>query len=177
MNKFNLNHGMSNNSKCFVLHQHGVYEEITYAELKKRRTIDSRYDKKRFIQLHGMLLEVSEQSYSEYYKYERRRRYIEEESKRNGEIHYDDISSDNENGESLIIDTSTAVEDIVITKIMKEQLSRLLSQLSKDDQYLIQALYFDNKGARELAKELGVTHPTIIYRRNKILAKLKKEIG
>ena len=48
---------MFDNSRCFVLSNEG-YEEITYAELRERRADDPAYTGKRFLRLHGMLMEV-----------------------------------------------------------------------------------------------------------------------
>ena len=43
------------NGKCFILSPDG-YEEITYAELCRRRDADESYKDKKFIPLHGMLI-------------------------------------------------------------------------------------------------------------------------
>ena len=44
-------------SKCFIKTDNG-YEEITYAELLRREEADSSYKGRRFLPLHGMLMEV-----------------------------------------------------------------------------------------------------------------------
>lgn len=49
-------------SKCFILSADG-YKEITYKELLRRRDTDKTYADKRFIPLHGMLMEVSPEEY------------------------------------------------------------------------------------------------------------------
>lgn len=50
---------MQNNAKCFIKIGKGIYEEITYEELEKRRKLINSYSEKKFIYIHGMLLEVT----------------------------------------------------------------------------------------------------------------------
>lgn len=45
-------------SKCFVFSKDG-YEEITYSELCLRKDTDIRYQEKKFVPLHEMLMEVT----------------------------------------------------------------------------------------------------------------------
>ena len=58
---------MNDNARCFILANDG-YEEISYAELQKRRAVNPAYAGKRFIPLHGMLMEVTEAGYAHYRK-------------------------------------------------------------------------------------------------------------
>ena len=58
---------MKDRSKCFILTPYG-YEEITYAELTLRRETEPAYHDRRFIPLHGMLLEVSPDDYKTFYR-------------------------------------------------------------------------------------------------------------
>lgn len=44
--------------KVFILHN-GEYQEITLEEHISRRETDEEYQRKRFIALHGMIMEVS----------------------------------------------------------------------------------------------------------------------
>ena len=44
---------------CFIKIKKGIYEEITYKELKEKRKKYSTYKKKKFIKLDDILLEVS----------------------------------------------------------------------------------------------------------------------
>ena len=68
---------IENNSKCFIIDKDGKYEEITYEELKKRREVFESYRYRHFIPLHGMLMEVREDDYYEFYKDMNRYRYYE----------------------------------------------------------------------------------------------------
>ena len=54
------------NAKCFVFSPDG-YQEITYEELCRRREIDTNYQERKFIPLHGMLMEVTADTYRDFY--------------------------------------------------------------------------------------------------------------
>ena len=58
---------MKENAKCFIKIGKGHFEEITYKELKNRRNTIKTYKDKKFIYLHGMLMEVSPEEYVDYY--------------------------------------------------------------------------------------------------------------
>ena len=58
----------------------------------------------------------------------------------------------------------------------KTRLANALSELDEDEKSLIQALFFDGVSVREYARQLGVYHRTIIYRRDKLLEKLRRKI-
>lgn len=49
---------MQDNAKCFIRLKKGIYEEITYKELKEKRKKYSTYKKKKFIKIDDVLLEV-----------------------------------------------------------------------------------------------------------------------
>ncbi len=53
--------------KVFIL-ENGNYKEITYGELKQLEQADKSYMDKFFLPLHGMLIEVTEEAYKEYYR-------------------------------------------------------------------------------------------------------------
>ena len=52
----------------------------------------------------------------------------------------------------------------------------MLSELNEEEKGLIQALFFEGVSAREYARRLGVYHRTVIYRRDKLLEKLRRKI-
>ena len=51
-------------SKYFILSPDG-YEEITYSELCRRRDTDIHYQERKFVPLHGMLMEVTPEPHKE----------------------------------------------------------------------------------------------------------------
>ena len=79
---------MNDHTKCFILAASG-YEEITYITLTERLESDPSYQDRKFIPLHGMLMEVSEDDYKDFYRERRRQKYLREEAVRADEVSYD----------------------------------------------------------------------------------------
>ena len=69
-------------------------------------------------------------------------------------------------------DTSFSIEAID-TAVMVEQ---ALDQLSFEERYIIESLFYNGKTESDLAKEFQITQQNINYKKNKILAKLNKII-
>ncbi len=161
------------NSKCFVFSPDG-YEEITYSELCRRRDIDTSYQAKRFIPLHGMLLEVTEADYIAFYKAKRRQKYLDERSEENGDISIDMLTTDEFNGADILVDDSDPIADQVIHSMMLDKLHACLLLLSVEEQALIHDLFYTEMTEREIAAKHGVSQVAIHKRKKRILAKLKK---
>ena len=66
------------------------------------------------------------------------------------------------------------LEDAAIRDLMIEQMMDVMLLLSEEDRELIDQLFFQGISARELARTIGVYHRTIIYRRDKVLEKLRR---
>lgn len=71
--------------KVFIL-ENNEYIEITYEELCRREENNPSYKDKLFLPLYGMIMEVSEATYIEFYQMQRRQKYIDERSKDNKDI-------------------------------------------------------------------------------------------
>lgn len=84
------------------------------------------------------------------------------------------LTTDEFNGEDILIDDSVDVAEQVIHKIMLDKLRNSLSLLSENEQRLIHALFFEGMTEREYAEKEGVYHNAIHKRKLRILAKLKK---
>lgn len=69
---------------------------------------------------------------------------------------------------------SRSVEEQILKKIEYEQLHKFISELSKEEQWLIHELYFEERTEREVAAELGLSQKAVNKRRQKILEKLRK---
>lgn len=108
------------NAKCFVFSPEG-YEEITYEELCRRRDMDAKYRERKFIPLHGMLMEVTREEYIRFYREQRRQKYLYEQSLKSGDISYDMLTTDEFNGASILVDDSVDVAASVENKISKEE--------------------------------------------------------
>lgn len=159
--------------KVFILEK-GNYKEITYSELKQLEQADKSYMDKFFLPLHGMLMEVTEEEYKEYYRDKRRQKYIDERSKAHGDFSYNSFDTDELLGEDILADRRTDVEMQVINQMTVEQLRKAFLLLSPDERELITAIYIQNLTEREFAKKKGVYHNAVHKRKLRVLEKLKK---
>ncbi len=158
--------------KVFIL-ENGNYKEITYNELQKLERSDKFYVDKFFLPLHGMLMEVTEATYKEYYRDKRRQKYIDERSKLNGDVSYNALDTDETLGEDVFADTKTDVEAEVINKMTVAELRKAFLLLSPDERELIKILFIDGVTERKASEIYGVSQVAIHKRKNRILAKLK----
>ena len=165
---------MKENAKCFIKIKKGIYEEITYKELKEKRKKYITYKKKKFIQLDDILLEVSKKEYETIDAEEQRIKYINRTERNIKLISYD---KEDDNGTALkdiIPDSNYNLEFEIERKMEIEKLEEALFQLNDEEYNLIKALFFEQKTLREYVKMLGIPFMTIQNRKNKILEKLKK---
>ena len=158
--------------KVFIL-ENGKYKEITYSELKQLEHADKSYMGKLFLPLHGMLMEVTEQTYREYYRDKRRQKYIDERSKLNGDVSYNALDTDETLGEDVFADTKTDVETEVVNKMTVAELRKAFLLLSPDERELIKILFIDGVTERKASEMYGVSQVAIHKRKNRILEKLK----
>lgn len=160
------------NAKCFVFSPDG-YEEITYSELCRRRETDKSYAAKKFLPLHGMLMEVTPEQYREFYKERRHQKYLRERSEENGDFSYDMLTTEDFNGADILVDDSEDIAELVTRKIMLDKLKNCLSLLTPDEKLLISKHFFEEMSQVELSKEYGVNQSNISRRIGRILQKLK----
>ena len=149
--------------KVFIL-ENGSYKELSYEKFCSLKEKDSIYADKFFIPLHSMLMEVTEETYRDFYKTQRRRKYINERSATNGDFSYEEI----------LIDNSEDIATEVVHKIMLDKLRNSILLLPDDDQNLIWEIFFEELSERTLAEKYGVSQVAIHKRKVKILDKLKK---
>ena len=67
-----------------------------------------------------------------------------------------------------------SAEDSAVREIMTTRMLEILDQLGAEERELIELLFFENISARELARSTGVYHRTIIYRRDRVLEKIRQ---
>lgn len=160
--------------KVFIL-ENGNYKEISYEELCGLTENESTlYADKLFIPLHGMLMEVTEDAYKDFYKDKRRQKYLYEQSEENGDISYDMLTTDEFNGADILIDDSIDVVAQVENKIMTDKLKQAILMLTDDEQLLIYRHYYAEISETELAPLYGISQQAVSKRIGKIRAKLKK---
>lgn len=159
--------------KVFIL-DNGKYIEITYAGLCRREEIDPSYKDKLFLPLYGMLMEVSKSTYIEFYRLQRRQKYIDERSRDNKDISYDSLTTDEFNGEDILVDDGESVEDQAVRNVTAEEIRFIISLLKPADQELVQAMFFGGLSERQYAEKCGVNRNAIHKRKVRILEELKK---
>ena len=166
---------MKDNAKCFIKIGKGIYEEITYEELEKRRKIVNSNNEKKFIYIHGMLLEVSKKEYEDYYTEIERNRYCKKVLQKLQVVSIEELNSDEDmNDKEVIADISKDTEFEIERKIEIEQLRKALLKLDKEEYKMIRELFFNEKTMTEYARNTGCGISTIFDRKVKVLEKLKK---
>lgn len=165
---------MKKQPKTVYIIENGGYTELTYEEFRRREQICPLYADRLFIPLHGMLMEVSEKDYLDFYKNKRRQKYIDERSAENGDFSYDMLTTDDFNGEDILSDKSEPLDEQVVQKIMTDKLKSALPLLAEDEQKLIREIFYENLSERSLAEKYDVSQVAIHKRKVKILEKLKK---
>ena len=158
--------------KVFIRSKDG-YEEITFKEFLMRKEGDEEYGEKKFLPLHGMLMEVSEEDYAEYYRHRRREKYIAERSTSNGDISYHMLTTDEFNGEDILVDEQADTAAQAEQEIMRDKLRYAMLKLDEDEQLLIYRHYYAEIPTTKLAEIYGISQQAVSKRIVKIREKLK----
>ena len=155
--------------KVFVL-EDGMYVELSYVQFNQRKEC---YAGRRFIPLHGMLMEVSEGDYKAFYKDKRRQKYLDERSRDKGDFLYDMLTTDEFNGEDILVDTVADTAGQAEKNVLVDKLHKAVLQLPVDEQELI-TLHFQKGFTQvDLAKILGINQSNVCRKISKVVEKLK----
>lgn len=130
--------------------------------------------KKYYWKMNGYLYEVSEEQYKKYKKEYDRSRTLEKQRKEMVILSFDALDTDEYTGESIFADPNIDIENEVVKNIMHEKLNRALTQLSEEEIFLIEQLYYLNQSERKLAEILKLSQNAIHKRKHKILMRLKE---
>ena len=160
-------------SKCFIKTDNG-YEEITYEELLRREEADPSYKGRRFLPLHGMLMEVTPEEYQAFYKEQNRQQYINRRSIDRGDISYDMLTTDEKDGTNILVDNAPDIVEQVEKRIMLDKLRTSLALLSEEELQMLISLFYLEITERDLAREYQISQVAIHKRKQRILEKLKK---
>ena len=164
---------MKKEPKAVYIIENGGYTELTYEEFRRREQICPLYADKLFLPLYGNLMEVSKEDYEEYYRQRNRQIYIDRRASRNGDVSYNALTTDEFNGEDILIAEQPDVCDTVVESIMTDKLRKAILKLTDEEQLLIYRHYYADISGTELAKIYGVSQQAISKRIAKIRAKLK----
>lgn len=141
------------------------------------------------IRINGKSVEVTDEVYKIYTKYDRKMRYFEKDLKQERLV-YDELgniikrvpgredSFDRLLDESFMQfeDISENVEDTVLNKISTENLYKALDELTVNEYDLIISLYFQNLTEREYAKRQGVYKDKdfVLWKDNRVYIRRKE---
>ena len=160
-------------SKCFIKTDNG-YEEITYEELLRREEADPSYKGRRFLPLHGMLMEVTPEEYQAFYQEHNHQNYIQRLSIKNGDLSYDMLTNEEQNGANILVDSAPDIVEQVEKRIMLDKLRTSLALLSEEELQMLISLFYLEITERDLAREYQISQVAIHKRKQRILEKLKK---
>ena len=156
--------------KVFVL-ENGTYLELSCTEFRRR---EYTYHGRRFIPLHGMLMEVPEDAYKAFYKRKRREKYLKDRSKDNGDFSYDMLTTDEFNGEDILVDAVADTQGEAEKNLLLDKLRQGIDSLSGYEQQLLHQLFSQRLSERTIADMYGVSQVAIHKQKARTLAKLKK---
>ena len=156
--------------KVFVL-DGKTYLELSYAEFRQQKDT---YHGRRFIPLHGMLMEVPEDAYKAFYKRKRREKYLKDRSKDNGDFSYDMLTTDEFNGEDILVDAVADTQGEAEKNLLLDKLRQGIDSLSGYEQQLLHQLFSQRLSERTIADMYGVSQVAIHKQKARALAKLKK---
>lgn len=165
---------MKEDSRYFIKNKKNKYEEISYQKLKR---YISYYNKKHFIYVQNMYLEVNEKEYTEYYKEFERNKYTKNVTKKLTAFSVDELKYNEDSSyKDIIKDPNCNVEDKAILNIMIKELRLALYKLTKEEYNLIYELFFKDTTLTQYAKNHKLPISTTYDAKVRILKKLKNFI-
>lgn len=129
-------------------------------------------DKKYTIFVRHQRVEVSKAVYHAYHKAREAERY-QNKLARQFELSLERLQEDGAQVELQLILYQPSIEDKIIRQEQLEALWRALKNLPKEERFILDGLFFNDKTEADLAAELLVTQQTVSRRKKKILSKLK----
>ncbi|MBS4750428.1 sigma-70 family RNA polymerase sigma factor [Carnobacteriaceae bacterium zg-ZUI78] len=132
-------------------------------------------DKKEYyLKVNGKRIPVTRKVYLEHCKELNRENYLKRLDRKNNLLYFSEFDKENDNFIDHIKDKSVDVEKIVEAKMRIEDLYRAISKLNEEERKIIDAIYFDEKSIRDLAKENKTNVMKISRKHKSILNKIRK---
>lgn len=139
----------------------------------------------KFIYIGKEKVRVNEEIYKEFYRMDRRERYMEKDIKVgrmvvDPEAETVDFIPSKEDSINRLMDLGAdfnddqMIEDILCDKATLLILQEAMAELNQKEQELIESLYYKDLTVREIAKEENISHVAVVKRHKKVLDKLKK---
>ncbi len=156
----------------FIL-ENGKYTEITYEELQFREQNMEGFKDRKFLPLYGTLMEVTKADYDDFYRVQRRQKYLYERAIAHRDFSYSELDTEEFNGEDILISPEETFDLYIVDKLMIEKLCEVLPRLSPEELEIIDILYKQGVSERELARRRNIPQKTLNNWKRKILEKLK----
>lgn len=128
------------------------------------------------IRIGDVMFIVTGDEYVQYYAELERKKYVRKQEQ-GKMIPYEKALEDGLPIERISANTPISVEEEAEKNIFIEQMLKVIKQLDEADKVLIGLLFIYEFSCREIARQLRIDESTIRYRRNKILAYLRKTLG
>ena len=107
--------------KVFIL-ENGMYQELTYQDYCQNRQNDDSYAERYFIPLQGMLLEVSQDIYAEFYRDKERERYLRKLDRENKLLSLEALKRDGDGTADISLSFSGDIAEKVISDLLLDRL-------------------------------------------------------
>ena len=158
--------------KIYII-EDGSYTELSYQDFCHRKETDKSYLDKLFIPVQYCLIETDRAHYTEFYRDKERWRYLRKLDSAHHLLSIEAFEND-DNIVDAITDEAANIEETVAHRMILNKLRASLTLLSKDEQELLNAIFFRGLSEREWSSILGISQSTVNYRKRKILTKLRK---
>lgn len=130
-------------------------------------------DKKYYIFVGDEKIKVDQEVYKSYWQITNRERYLERLDRQNKLLFFSDLSTEY-SFEDTIADENYDLEKIVETKMLIDKVREAIDSLNDEEREVIERLYYQDESTRIAAKSLNLNKTSLIRKRDRILAKLKK---
>ncbi|HEO5321734.1 TPA: sigma-70 family RNA polymerase sigma factor [Streptococcus agalactiae] len=129
--------------------------------------------KEYYLYVKGKSVPVSEEVYKAYWKITEHEKYLQRKDWKYNVISFSVLDYDGHFVDN-IIDEKIDLEKIVEVKMQIEELHRALNTLTKEEQELMEAIFYREESLRSIGKKEKVSYQAIGKRRDKILEKLRE---
>ena len=129
--------------------------------------------KEYYLYVKGKAVLVSEEVYKAYWKITEHEKYLQRKDWKYNVISFSVLDYDGHFVDN-IIDEKIDLEKIVEVKMQIEELHRALNTLTKEEQELMEAIFYREESLRSIGKKEKVSYQAIGKRRDKILEKLRE---
>ncbi|CAG7589105.1 hypothetical protein PEPTYR26121_00945 [Peptoniphilus tyrrelliae] len=129
--------------------------------------------KEYYLYVKGKAILVSEEVYKAYWKITEHEKYLQRKDWKYNVISFSALDYDGHFVDN-IIDEKIDLEKIVEVKMQIEELHRALNTLTKEEQELMEAIFYREESLRSIGKKEKVSYQAIGKRRDKILEKLRE---